>query len=48
VEVKSPHFTVVTNAGEKAGRKVAWQFEQIRAAMATVFRSPGSTRPSPS
>ncbi|MGE0455597.1 MAG: hypothetical protein AB7O37_14160 [Vicinamibacteria bacterium] len=36
-EVKSPHFTVVTNAGEKAGRKVAWQFEQIRGAMATMF-----------
>jgi TPR repeat protein len=37
VEVKSPHFTVVTNSGEKAGRKVAWQFEQIRAATARVF-----------
>jgi len=37
VEVKSPHFTVVTNAGDKAGRKVAWQFEQIRGAMATMF-----------
>ena len=25
-EVKSAHFTVVTDAGEKSGRKTAWQF----------------------
>ncbi len=37
LEIRSPHFTVVTNSSEKAGRKVAWQFEQIRGAMATVF-----------
>lgn len=37
IEIKSPHFTVVTNAGEKAGRKVAWQFEQIRGATAKIF-----------
>jgi len=30
IEVKSPHFTVVSNASEKSARKVAWQFEQIR------------------
>jgi TPR repeat protein len=30
IEVKSPHFTVVSNAGEKSARKTAWQFEQIR------------------
>src|SRR5689334_8388092 len=34
VEVHSPHFVVVSNAGEKQARKVALQFEQIRA----VFR----------
>lgn len=33
IEVKSPHFTVVSNAGDKAARNVAWQFEQIRAAI---------------
>jgi tetratricopeptide (TPR) repeat protein len=32
-EVKSPHFTVVSNAGEGSARNVAWQFEQIRAAI---------------
>lgn len=36
-EVKSPNFTVVTNADEKKARKVAWQFEQIRAVMAKVW-----------
>jgi Flp pilus assembly protein TadD len=30
IEVRSPHFIVNTNAGEKEARKVADQFEQIR------------------
>ena len=30
IEVRSPHFTVATNASEKEARKVADQFEQIR------------------
>src|SRR5882724_5988681 len=30
-EIKSPHFTVVTDAGEKRGREVALRFEQMRA-----------------
>jgi len=34
VEVRSPNFVVVCNAGEKEARKTALQFEQIRA----VFR----------
>ena len=29
-EVKSPHFTVITDAGEKRGRDVALRFEQMR------------------
>src|SRR5689334_345456 len=29
-EVRSPHFTVVSNAGEKEARRVADQFEQVR------------------
>lgn len=33
VEIRSPHFTVVTDAGEKTGRNVAWQFEQIHATL---------------
>lgn len=32
LEVKSSHFTVVTNAGEKTGRRLAWRFEQVRVA----------------
>jgi Flp pilus assembly protein TadD len=34
VEVDSPHFVIVSNAGDKDARKAAIQFEQIRA----VFR----------
>lgn len=45
IEVRSPHFTVDTNAGEKEARKIADQFEQIRqmfhAAFATMRVDPG-------
>jgi tetratricopeptide (TPR) repeat protein len=37
VEVKSAHFTVVTNGGEGAGRRVAWQFEQIRGGLSRLW-----------
>ena len=30
VEVRSPHFVIVTNAGESSGKQTAVQFEQIR------------------
>jgi tetratricopeptide (TPR) repeat protein len=30
LEVSSPHFTVVTNANEKTGRRIADQFERMR------------------
>jgi len=46
VEVRSPNFIVVSNAGEKEARKTAIRFEQIRA----VFRnslSVASAHPSP-
>src|SRR5262249_47486375 len=33
LEIKSPNFTVVSNAGEKKARNVAWQFEQVRGAI---------------
>ena len=37
VQVTSPHFVVASNAGEKRSREVAWQFEQIRAAMLAIW-----------
>lgn len=46
VEVRSPNFIVVSNAGEKQARKTALQFEQIR----EVFRKSlavASNHPSP-
>jgi tetratricopeptide (TPR) repeat protein len=33
VEVKSQNFTVFSDAGERKARQVAWQFEQVRAAI---------------
>jgi tetratricopeptide (TPR) repeat protein len=32
IEVKSPHFTVVSNASDKSARRTGWEFEQLRAA----------------
>jgi tetratricopeptide (TPR) repeat protein len=37
VRVRSPHFTVISNAGSGPARNVAWQFEQFRAAMQTAW-----------
>src|SRR5215468_4387701 len=37
IEVRSPHFTVATNAGEKEGRRIADQFELIRATFHSAF-----------
>ena len=37
VEVKSPHFTVLSDAGERRARDVAWQFEQIREALVRLW-----------
>ena len=36
-EVTSPHFVVVTNAGEKQGRRVADQFERMRSVFHVLF-----------
>jgi tetratricopeptide (TPR) repeat protein len=33
IEVKSPHFTVISNAGDRAAQRLAWQLEQVRSAM---------------
>ncbi len=38
VEVSSPHFTVVTDAGEKRGREVVTRFEQMRTAFGVIFK----------
>jgi tetratricopeptide (TPR) repeat protein len=37
VEVRSPHFSVATDAGEKRGREVAMRFEQMRAVFSTLM-----------
>lgn len=39
IEVRSPHFTVNTNAGEKDARRIADQFEQIRQMFHGAFAS---------
>jgi tetratricopeptide (TPR) repeat protein len=36
-EVKSPHFVVITNGSENEGRRVAVQFEQVRAVFLTFM-----------
>lgn len=43
VEVRSPNFLVLTNANEKQGRRVAYQFEMIRAVFRQFFNLKGST-----
>jgi len=37
VEVRSPHFSVITDAGEKRGREVAVKFEQMRAVFGALL-----------
>jgi len=37
VEVKSPNFSVVTDAGEQRGREVAMRFEQMRSVYGTLM-----------
>jgi kynureninase len=37
VEVRSPNFSVVTDAGEKRGREVAMRFEQMRAVFGALM-----------
>ncbi len=37
IEVRSPHFTVVSDAGEKQARQTADQFEQIREVFQNAF-----------
>ncbi len=37
IEVKSGHFTVVSNAGDRTTRRLVWQLEQVRSATSTLF-----------
>jgi hypothetical protein len=37
IEVKSAHFTVVSNASERSTRTLVWQLEQVRSATAALW-----------
>src|SRR6267378_4196953 len=37
IEVRSQHFRVITNGNERAGQRVAHEFEQMRAVFANQF-----------
>jgi tetratricopeptide (TPR) repeat protein len=47
LEVKSPHFSVVTDDGEKRGREVAVRFEQMRAVFAALLVKTSVNIPTP-
>src|SRR6266571_9210403 len=47
VEVQSPHFSVITDAGEKRGREVAMRFEQMRAVFGALLVKAKVTTPIP-
>ena len=36
-QINSTHFTVITDAGDKKGREIAFRFEQMRAVFATLL-----------
>lgn len=45
VEVRSPHFSVVTDAGEKRGRDAALRFEQLRAVFGALMKKENVSLP---
>ena len=47
LEIDSPHFSVVTDAGEKRGREVAQRFEQMRAVFSTLMTKANVNLPIP-
>ena len=47
IEIKSPHFSVVTDAGEKRGRETAMRFEQMRAVFGTLLTKANVNIPDP-
>jgi tetratricopeptide (TPR) repeat protein len=47
VEIHSPHFSVVTDAGERRGRDVALRFEQMRAVFGSLMARAKVSTPIP-
>lgn len=47
LEIQSPHFSVVTDAGEKRGREVAMRFEQMRAVFGALMTKANVNIPIP-
>jgi tetratricopeptide (TPR) repeat protein len=47
IEIRSPHFSVVTDAGEKHGREVAMRFEQMRAVFSALLVKADVNSPTP-
>jgi tetratricopeptide (TPR) repeat protein len=47
VEVRSPNFSVITDAGEKRGREVAMRFEQMRVVFGTLMTKANVNLPVP-
>lgn len=47
VEIRSPHFSVVTDAGEKRGREVAMRFEQMRGVFGALMAKAKVDNPIP-
>ncbi len=47
VEVRSPNFSVVTDAGEKRGREVAMRFEQMRSVFGSLMTKAKVNLPTP-
>ncbi len=47
LEVRSTHYTVITDAGDKKGREVALRFEQMRAVFATLLMKNRLNEPVP-
>lgn len=47
IEVTSPHFSVITDAGERRGRDVAVRFEQMRSVFGTLMTKANVNIPVP-
>jgi tetratricopeptide (TPR) repeat protein len=47
IEIQSPHFSVVTDAGEKRGRETAMRFEQMRSVFGTLLTKVNVNLPIP-
>ena len=47
LEIRSPHFSVITDAGEKRGREVALRFEQMRSVFAALLTKANVNIPVP-